>query len=79
MATTDINKGNFIVYAEDIYGPWSDPVWIDQRGIDPSLLFDEDGTVYFLTADNDREKCSILMSTINVFTERKIKRYLYYQ
>mgnify|MGYP002553127544 FL=1 len=74
LATTDINKGNFIVYAENIYGPWSDPVWIDQRGIDPSLLFDEDGTVYFLSADNDGEVCSILMCTINIFTGEKLSK-----
>ena len=74
LATTDVNKGNFIVYAENIYGPWSDPVWIDQRGIDPSLLFDEDGTVYFLSADNDGEVCSILMCTINIFTGEKLSK-----
>jgi alpha-N-arabinofuranosidase len=32
--------GNFIVHTRDIRGPWSDPVYVDQGGIDPSLLFD---------------------------------------
>ena len=27
-------------------GPWSDPVWIDPHGIDPSFLFDG-GDVYY--------------------------------
>ena len=71
MATTDIDKGNFIVYTDDIYGAWSDPVWIDQKGIDPSLLFDDDGTVYFLSADNNKEQCNILMCTIDIFTGEK--------
>ncbi|MDR3193516.1 MAG: glycoside hydrolase family 43 protein [Treponema sp.] len=31
--------GNFIVHTGDIRGPWSDPVYVDQGGIDPSLLF----------------------------------------
>jgi alpha-N-arabinofuranosidase len=31
--------GNFIVHTRDIRGPWSDPAWVDQGGIDPSLLF----------------------------------------
>ncbi|MBC7187529.1 MAG: family 43 glycosylhydrolase, partial [Calditrichaeota bacterium] len=39
--------GNFYVTAKDPAGPWSDPVWLDQEGIDPSLFFDEDGTAYY--------------------------------
>jgi xylan 1,4-beta-xylosidase len=41
-------KGNFIVTAPDIEGPWSDPYWLnDAPGIDPSLLFDDDGRVWY--------------------------------
>lgn len=41
--------GNFIVTAPHITGPWSDPVWLDDApGIDPSLLFDEDGRVWYV-------------------------------
>lgn len=48
LITTNVGQGgNFIVHTEDPAGPWSDPVWIDQGGIDPSLCFDEDGSVYF--------------------------------
>jgi len=48
MITTNVNGGgNFYVTAENPAGPWSDPVWIDPEGIDPSLLFDDDGTVYY--------------------------------
>lgn len=72
MITTNIDKGNFIVYTEDIRGEWSDPVWIDQKGIDPSLLFDEDGTVYFLSADNDKGDAAILLCTINLRTGEKL-------
>lgn len=39
--------GNFLVTARDIRGPWSEPVWIDHPGIDPSLFWDEDGRVYY--------------------------------
>ncbi|TVR51291.1 MAG: glycoside hydrolase family 43 protein [Puniceicoccaceae bacterium] len=39
--------GNFYVTAEDPAGPWSDPVWLEPDGIDPSLAFDADGTVYY--------------------------------
>jgi xylan 1,4-beta-xylosidase len=33
--------GNFLITTEDPTGPWSDPVWLDFDGIDPSLCFDE--------------------------------------
>ena len=35
--------GNFYVTAKDPAGPWSNPVWLDFAGIDPSLFVDEDG------------------------------------
>lgn len=38
--------GNFLMTATDPAGPWSDPVWLDVDGIDPSLLFDDDGRVW---------------------------------
>ena len=30
-------------------GPWSEPRWIAQGGIDPSLFWDDDGTAYFIS------------------------------
>ncbi|MGP6175870.1 family 43 glycosylhydrolase [Microbacterium sp. A196] len=42
----DSRGGNFVITAEDPAGPWSDPVWLDVRGIDPSVAFDEDGRVW---------------------------------
>jgi len=48
MITTNVtDKGNFVVHTKDIYGEWSEPAWIDQGGIDPSLFWDEDGTCYY--------------------------------
>lgn len=44
--------GNFIVTATDPAGPWSDPVWLpDVGGIDPSLFFEEDGSVWIMNND----------------------------
>ena len=41
-------RGNFVVTADRVEGPWSDPVFIaDAPGIDPSLFFDDDGRVYY--------------------------------
>ena len=40
--------GNFSVTATDPGGEWSDPYWLDDApGIDPSLLFDDDGRAWF--------------------------------
>jgi alpha-N-arabinofuranosidase len=42
-------SGNFLLSADDPAGDWSDPVWIPQApGFDPSLFFDDDGSVYLL-------------------------------
>ena len=51
MATTNNIAGqgfkNFFVHTEDPSGEWSEPVWVEQGGIDPSLFFDDDGKVYW--------------------------------
>lgn len=39
-------SGNFLLTASDPAGPWSDPVWLDVDGIDPSIAFDDDGRVW---------------------------------
>nr|WP_256761946.1 glycoside hydrolase family 43 protein [Cohnella sp. WQ 127256] len=47
MITTNTNSfRNFYVWADQPEGPWSEPIWLDWPGIDPSLFFDEDGHVY---------------------------------
>lgn len=38
--------GNFLMTATDPAGPWSEPVWLDVDGIDPSIFFDDDGRVW---------------------------------
>lgn len=48
MVTTNVSAGqHFYVWADDPEGTWSEPIWIAQNGIDPSLYFDEDGRTYF--------------------------------
>lgn len=38
--------GNFLMTAGDPAGPWSNPVWLDADGIDPSIFFDDDGRIW---------------------------------
>jgi xylan 1,4-beta-xylosidase len=39
---------NYIVTAPAIDGPWSDPVYINSSGFDPSLFHDDDGRKWFV-------------------------------
>ena len=58
MVTTNVSYGgHFFVWTDDVRGEWSDPVWIEtkQFGIDPSLFWDDDGTVYFQSTYFDPE------------------------
>jgi len=40
--------GNFMISATRPEGPWSDPVWLDFDGIDPSLFVDADGSAWIV-------------------------------
>lgn len=56
MITTNVTTGgNFFVWTDDIRGEWSDPIWIDHQGIDPSLFWDDDGRVYYTGTHKDAE------------------------
>lgn len=48
MIVTNVTAGgNFFVTATDPAGPWSDPVFVHQDGIDPTLFWD-DGHCYYV-------------------------------
>ena len=68
MITTNVSsKGNFIVYTTNPAGEWSDPVWLKQQGIDPSLFF-EDGKCYMTSNPNN----SICLCEINPKTGEQL-------
>ncbi|MBR0469787.1 MAG: glycoside hydrolase family 43 protein, partial [Clostridia bacterium] len=50
ITATFSEGGNFIISAEDPCGEWSDAVWTEMDGIDPSMLFD-DGKMYYCAND----------------------------
>ena len=53
MITTNVGTGNFLVKTQDPFGPWSEPILLPQvQGIDPSLLFDDDGRAYIVNNDD---------------------------
>ena len=39
---------NYIIHAPAIEGPWSDPVYANSSGFDPSLFHDDDGRKWFV-------------------------------
>lgn len=54
MVSTNVShKGNFLVYTEDPKGEWSEPIWLEQKGIDPSLFFE--GGKCYLTVNPDNQ------------------------
>ena len=74
MVTTEaLTHTNFYVYTDDIYGEWSEPIRVDEEGIDPTLYF-EDGKSYFIGNGYDEERgCScIRMCEIDIETGEKI-------
>jgi len=44
---------NFLVTAQDIMGPWSKPVPLNNFGFDPSMFHDEDGRKYMVSMVTD--------------------------
>lgn len=73
MTTTNVSdKGNFYVYTDDPQGEWSDPLWVDQGGIDPDIFFDEDGKTYFLSANKGILLCEIDVQTGKRLTVSKL-------
>ena len=51
MITTNTGvEGNFYVTATNPAGPWSDPIFIKVKAIDPDLFFDDDGKSYVISS-----------------------------
>ena len=44
---------NYMIWTEDILGEWSEPLYINSSGFDPSIFHDEDGTKWILNKDRD--------------------------
>jgi len=71
MVTTNTTKiGNFYVTASDPAGEWSDPILVDQGGIDPSFFFEDDGSAHFVSNARDRSvhKSGFLMGAVDLST-----------
>lgn len=60
MITTNVSdRGNFLVHTTDPRKEWSEPVWLQQGGIDPSLYFEEDKCYMVSNPDVGIHLCEI--------------------
>jgi alpha-N-arabinofuranosidase len=73
VTTTNVTSGgNFIVTASAPEGPWSEPIFVAQPGIDPSLFFDDDGNVYYTTSHEGALQSRIDVRTGALLSEPKL-------
>lgn len=69
--TNDTTHQNFYVWTSDIYSEWSEPIYVAQNGIDPSLYF-ENGHSYFMSNGSDDEEVpGIVQCEIDIATGQK--------
>lgn len=59
VGTSDHGPGNFFLWADDPHGEWSDPIWLDLPGIDPSLLEDDQGQIWYCGAHQGIYLCQL--------------------
>lgn len=72
VTTNDTLHKNFYVFTDDIYGEWSEPVFVDQDGIDPSLYF-ENGNAYFISnGTDDCGNSGVVQCQIDINTGKKL-------
>ncbi len=55
---------NYLVTAPSIEGPWSDPVYMNSSGFDPSLFHDDDGKKWFVNMLWDHRTRPLLFAGI---------------
>ena len=72
VVTDTGGKGHFYVYTDDIEGEWSEPVFVDRPGIDPSLLFDGGKTYFISNGQDDFGDDGVTLCELDIETGKKI-------
>lgn len=72
VTNNNSTQTNFYVYTDDIYGEWSDPITVEQSGIDPSLYFEGDKTYFISNGSDDSGTYGIIQCEINIETGEKL-------
>lgn len=72
--TNNQTHQNYYVYTDDIRGEWSDPIYVDQDGIDPSFYF-EDGRAYFMSnGSDDNGVHGVVQCEVDIKTGKKLSK-----
>lgn len=72
ITTNTSTGGNFYVWTDDPTGEWSEPIWLDHNGIDPSLFFDTDDRVYVsANGQQDGQPAGIYLFEIDLKTGQR--------
>lgn len=66
---------NYMVTADDIMGPWSEPIYLNSSGFDPSLFHDEDGRQWLVNMiwDHRRGTNSFAGTILQEYSKEKKK------
>jgi alpha-N-arabinofuranosidase len=73
LTTTNVSGGgNFIVTSPAPEGPWSEPIFVAQPGIDPSLFFDVDGSALYTTSSEGALQSRIDVTTGALLSEPRV-------
>ncbi|MGG7059148.1 glycoside hydrolase family 43 protein [Clostridium tertium] len=70
--TNNTTNQNFYVWTDDIYSEWSDPIYVDQGGIDPSLYFEDEKTYFISNGKDDYGINGIVQCEIDIETGKKL-------
>lgn len=71
VTTNNSTQQNFYVYTDDIHGEWSEPIYVDQDGIDPSLYFEDDKTFFMSNGTADDGRSGVVQCEIHIETGKK--------
>ena len=72
VTTNDTTRQNFYVYTDDIHGEWSDPIYVDQTGIDPSLYFEKNKCYFMSNGEDDSGVSGVVQVEIDINTGKKL-------
>lgn len=72
--TNDTTHQNFYVWTDDINGEWSEPIYVDQGGIDPSLYFENEKTYFMSNGSDDYGVSGIVQCEIDIATGKKLTK-----
>ncbi|MBU5672221.1 glycoside hydrolase family 43 protein [Paenibacillus brevis] len=70
--TNDTTHQNFYVWTDDIYGEWSEAIYVDQGGIDPDLYFEDDKVFFMSNGTDDNGMGGVVQCEIDIKTGGKL-------